>query len=202
MSYRLVGATCGAVSFQPLVGVINKESQTRSSKMTSNAIEGGSTLTDHVSLNPEQYQIGGVFVSNAAYYKDALNKMWKTRDLVSYYGVDSFQDAIITNLSFSISSQNKDGFSFTATLQKANFATGQYVEMGQVTLMSQQDEKSKVTGGSGSSGSAATKSAGMKTKVSQNISDSAYSNYVNSYNGGSSSGPAQRGSAGHDGAGR
>ena len=46
----------------PKTGTITQETVTKSSKMTSNAIEGGSSIEDHVYLNPEQIQIVGVVV--------------------------------------------------------------------------------------------------------------------------------------------
>ena len=140
MAYRLSGKKSGAISFLPATGTITQETMTKSSKMTSNAIEGGSSIEDHVYLNPEQFQIVGV-----------------------------------------------DGFSFTATLQKANIVSGAYVEIGQEPLMSKQDSAKTVS------------SAGLKTTVSKQISQSAYAAYVSSYNGKSSSGPTQRKTASYNG---
>ena len=105
---------------------------------------------------------------------------------------------LITNLQLKNDASNKKGFSFTATLQKANIVSGSYVEIGQKQLMSQED-KSK--GGESKAPAAAkeTKAAGLKTTVSKQISQSAYAAYVNSYNGKSSSGPTQRKTASHNG---
>lgn len=196
MAYQLVGKTCGTVVFQPFEGTMTGESETASSKMTSNAIEGGGSIEDHVTLNPEQIQVSGTIVKKASYYLGALKKMQKTRDLITYYGNTSFADGIITNLSIKRAPSNEDGFTFTATLQRANIVSAQYVEMGQVTLMSQQDAASPTKN---STQTSSTKSSGMKTTVSTNISQSAYSSYVNSYNSPSGSGPAQRTSKGYSG---
>ena len=189
MAYTITGRKTGTVKFQPNTGTITQETMTKSSKMTSNAIEGGSTIEDHVSLNPEQLQIAGVVVKNHGSYKSKLEAMWKNRDLVTYAGKFRVTDYVIINLQMKNLPSNKKGFAFTATLQKANISSGQYVELGQVLLMSQQDqgEKSKGTGQT-----EAVKAAGLKTKVSEQISQSSYAAYVNSYNGGSSAGPNQR----------
>lgn len=199
MAYQLVGKNCGTVVFQPFEGTMTGESETASSKMTSNAIEGGGNIEDHVTLNPEQIQISGTIVKHASYYLDALKNMRKTRDLVTYYGNTSFADGIITNLSIKRATSNKDGFTFAATLQRANIVSAQYVEMGQVMLMSQQDAASSTSKGASSTQTSSTKSSGMKTTVSTNISQSAYTNYVNSYDSPSGSGPTQRTSKGYSG---
>jgi len=202
MSYSLTGKKTGSISFTPETGTITQETLTRSSKLTSNAIEGGSTIEDHVYLNPEQLQVEGVVVKNHNSYKSRLEDMWRKRDLVTYTGKVRVSDYVITSLQIKNSAANKKGFRFSATLQKANIVSGQYVEMGQTTLMSQQDTQS----GNGSAASksqtaqtASTKSAGLKTTVSQGISQSAYASYVNSYNGKSSTGPLQRSTASYNG---
>ena len=83
MAYRLTGRKSGMVSFTPRTGTVNKETITKSSKMTSNAIEGGSSIEDHVYLNPEQFQISGVVVRNHSSFRSRLEAMWKNRDLVT-----------------------------------------------------------------------------------------------------------------------
>lgn len=198
MAYRLTGKKSGTVSFLPKTGTITQETITKSSKMTSNAIEGGSSIEDHVYLNPEQIQIVGVVVKNYSSYQSRLESMWKNRDLVTYVGKFRVSNYVITNLQLKNDSNNKKGFSFTAMLQKANIVSGSYVEIGQTQLMSQQDK----AGGNESKAPAAakeTKAAGLKTTVSKQISQSAYAEYVNSYNGKSSSGPTQRKTASHNG---
>lgn len=194
MAYKITGRKSGTVMFQTGTGTITQETMTKSSKMTSNAIEGGSSIEDHVYLNPEQFQIVGVVVKNYSSYKSRLESMWKNRDLVTYVGKFRVSNYVIINLQMKNSSTNKKGFSFTATLQKANIVSGQYVEMGQTTLMSQQDsgEKSPAQ-------TSATKAEGLKTTVSKEISQSSYAAYVNSYNGGSSAGPNQRKTSSYNG---
>lgn len=191
MSYKLTGRKSGSITFNPSTGTITRETLTRSSKMTSNAIEGGSSIEDHVYLNPEQLQIEGVVVKNHNANKAKLEAMWKQRDLVSYVGKIRVSDYVITNLQIRNESGNRNGFQFSATLQKANIVSGQYVEIGQTPLMSQQDAADN-SNAAVSQQTVATKAAGLKTTVAQQISQSAYTAYVNSYNAKSSAGPAQR----------
>jgi len=194
MSYTLTGLKSGTVTFDPSTGTITQEVATKSSKMTSNAIENGSSMEDHVYLNPEQLQITGVIVKNHNAFKDQLESMWKNRDLVTYTGKIRVSNYVIINLQIKNGSSNKNGFQFTATLQKANVVSGQYVEIGQSTLMSQQDSGKK-----SDTQAAKVKAAGLKTTVSQQISQSAYSSYVDSYSGKSSAGPTQRTTTSYNG---
>ncbi len=207
MAYRITGRKTGTVTFTPTTGTILQETLTRSSKMTSNAIEGGSSVEDHVYLNPEQLQIEGVVVKNHSSFRSILESMWKSRDLISYVGKIRVSDYVITNIQFKNDAANKKGFKFTATLQKANIVSGQYVEMGAVMLMSQQDaaaeEKKPVdaapAASKNKSQTSSTKSSGLKTTTSKQISQSSYAAYVNSYNGKSSSGPTQRKTSSYNG---
>lgn len=201
--YQLIGRKTGIVRFSKTTGTITQETLTKTSKMTSNAIENGSSIEDHVYLNPEQLQIGGVVTKNHSSYRSMLDAMWKNRDLVTYVGKIRVTDYVITNLQIKNVSSNKRGFQFTATLQKANIVSGQYVEMGRELLMSEQDAQE--TSGSIKKESAVSvqtsekKSAGLQTTVSQKISQSAYAAYVDSYGGKSSSGPSQRSAASYNG---
>ena len=128
MAYRLSGKKSGAISFLPATGTITQETMTKSSKMTSNAIEGGSSIEDHVYLNPEQFQIVGVVVKNHSAFRSRLEAMWKNRDLVTYVGKFRVENYVIISLQMKNDSGNRDGFSFTVTLQKANIVSGAYVD--------------------------------------------------------------------------
>ena len=49
MAYTLTGRKSGTVRFNPMqTGVVEKESESYSSTVTSNPIENGSTINDHV----------------------------------------------------------------------------------------------------------------------------------------------------------
>lgn len=194
--YQLIGRKTGIVRFSKTTGTITQETLTQTSKMTSNAIENGSSIEDHVYLNPEQLQIGGVVTKNHSSYRSMLEAMWKNRDLVTYLGKVRVTDYVITNLQIKNVSSNKNGFQFTATLQKANIVSGQYIEIGQEILMSEQDAKEKTAA---SAQTSEKKSAGLQTTVSQKISQSAYAAYVDSYSGKSSSGPSQRSATSYNG---
>lgn len=188
MAYVLSGRKCGTVRFEPDSGTVQKESLTKSSKMTSNAIENGSNIEDHVYKNPEQMQISGVVVGgmDAA---TALENMWEQRDLVTYVGRFRRSNLIITNLKMDVDKGNRDGCLFSATLQKVVIVSSSYVEISGIRLMSSQD------------GIAGIKSRGLATTSSENVTASAYADYVSSYNRQSNNGPNARKTASYNGAG-
>ena len=188
MAYVLSGRKCGTVRFEPDSGTVQKESLTKSSKMTSNAIENGSNIEDHVYRNPEQMQISGVVVGgmDAA---AALEDMWSQRDLITYAGRFRESNLIITSLKLDVDKGNRDGCTFSATLQKVTIASSSYVEIGGVGLMSSQD------------GAAGIKSNGMVTTSGETVTAGAYADYVSSYSRQSNNGPNARKTTSYNGMG-
>lgn len=86
-------------------------------------------------------------------------------------------------------SKNRNGCSFSASLQKANISNSVYVEIGYVPTMAEEDGKVKD----------GVKKAGLTTTVNDNISANAYKKYVDSYNGSYSNGPSARKKAAYSG---
>ena len=61
MAYTLTGRKSGTVRFNPMqTGVVEKESESYSSTVTSNPIENGSTINDHVNNASGTLNISGV----------------------------------------------------------------------------------------------------------------------------------------------
>lgn len=189
MAYVLEGKKCGAVRFKPDSGTIQKESTTKSSKMTSNAVETGSTIEDHVYKNPEQIQLSGIIIGGMAGYTTLYN-MWKQRDIVTYTGRLREANLIITNLKADWDKSNRDGCMFSITLQKANIASSSYADISGFQTMSNQD------------GASGVRAEGMKTTSSSSITESAYVKYVESYSTQSNNGPNARKTTSYDGMGR
>ncbi len=191
MAYRIMGRKCGAIRFNPDTGTIDKESRTMSSKMTSYALETGSTVSDHVYKNPEQVQLGGILIGGMDELI-RLRQMWECRDLVSYEGRIRVDNMVIINLQEGTATSNLHGGSFTATLQRATMVSSSYVEVSKIMLMSEAD-------GDRGGQQAPVKNAGVQPVASQQVSENAYEKYVASYNGKSSSGPGQRKTASYNG---
>lgn len=190
--YILQGTKCGAVRFEPAIGVVNKETVSRSSNVTDNPIEGGSSISDHVYTQPRSFQIAGTVVNGAAAIA-ALDAMWKKGDILTYTGRNRIGNLVIQNLQSTHDPKNRNGFTFTATLKQITIGSS---EAGSaIQMMSAQDAAaSSGVNASSNSQTAKTKADGLKTTVSETISASAYASYVNTYNSkpASSAGPTSR----------
>jgi len=201
MAYTLTGQKCGVVRLDPRqTGIVSAESAQYSSKATSNPIENGSDINDHVVCDPEKYTLTGMTIGGSGSV-DTLKRMWKERDILEYTGRIHVASCVITSLKQDISAKNKTGTSFTIQLQVVNVTSAGYVASGE-QLMSMQDADateaaapmSTTAKSSGTNQTKATTADGLKTTTAQSISSSAYAAYVRSYASkpASSSGPSSR----------
>lgn len=201
MAYTLTGQKCGVVRLDPRqTGIVTAESSQYSSKATSNPIENGCEINDHVVTDPEKYTLTGVTIGGSA-ASDTLKRMWKEGDILEYAGRIHVSSCVIISLKQDIAAKNMNGVSFTLQLQVVNITTAGYSASGE-QLMSAQDAN---TGESAAAMNSAAKSKGtnqkktttadgLKTTTAQAISSSAYASYVKSYASkpASSSGPSSR----------
>ena len=201
MAYILTGKKCGVVRLDPKqTGIVTAESASYSSKATSNPIENGSDINDHVVTDPVKYTLTGVTIGGDA-AAATLRKMWKERDILDYIGRGRVSSCVITSLKQDISSKNKTGVGFTIQLQVVNITSAGYVASGE-QLMSMQDADTgenaapmnSTAQSSGTNQKKATTADGLKTTTAQSISSSAYAQYVQSYASkpDSSGGPSSR----------
>lgn len=197
--YTLEGRKCGTIRFEPTTtGVVNSEDVTRSSTITDNPVEGGSNIQDHVFHQPLSFQISGVAI-NGADTISALQKMWKSGDIITYTGRNRIENLVIQQLRSTHDAAHKTGFSFTATLKQITLGssegsgTSTMVEQDTAAAASLPASTSKAVQKT-SSQTAKTRADGLKTTVSTSISSSAYASYVNSFNSkpASSAGPTSR----------
>lgn len=201
MAYTLTGKKCGVVRLDPRqTGIVTAESAQYSSKATSNPIENGSDINDHVVRDPEKYTLTGVTIDRSASV-DTLKRMWKEGDILDYVGRIRISSCVITSMKQDISAKNKTGVAFTIQLQVVNITSAGYVASGE-QLMSMQDADTgesaapmnNTTRSSGTNQKKATTADGLKTTTAQSISSSAYARYVQSYASkpDSSGGPSSR----------
>lgn len=209
MAYTLTGQKCGVVRLDPRqTGIVSAESAQYSSKATSNPIENGSDINDHVVTDPVKYTLTGVTIGGDS-AAATLRRMWKERDILEYIGRGRVSSCVITNMKQDISAKNKTGVSFTIQLQVVNITSSGYVASGE-QLMSMQDADTgesaapmnNTAKSSGTNQKKATTADGLKTTTSQSISSSAYAAYVRSYSAkpASSGGPSSRQQASFSGA--
>lgn len=197
--YTLEGRKCGTIRFEPTTtGVVNSEDVTRSSTITDNPVEGGSNIQDHVFHQPLSFQISGVAI-NGADTISALQKMWKSGDIITYTGRNRIENLVIQQLRSTHDAAHKTGFSFTATLKQITLGSSEgsgtftMVEQDTAAAASLPSSTSKSVQKT-SSQTAKTRADGLKTTVSTSISASAYASYVDSFNSkpASSAGPTSR----------
>lgn len=170
MAYTITGEKCGTVRLDAeKTGVVVTESVQRSSKVTSNPVEKGSDINDHVINDPVVFSITGVFLDEDQ--SDILERMWKEKDVVEYTGRTRISDCVITSFKSDISADNKNGSRFTVSLKVINRVSAEYVESGEQMMSAQDANASKKVS---KSQTKSTTADGLHTTVSQTISSSAY----------------------------
>ncbi len=193
MAYTFTGKQTGVVRFeQDSSGVVTKESESFTSRVTSNPVESGADINDHVINDSERITITGVIIGGSA-ARAALLNMRDKRDIVTYTGRTRLSDLVFTQLTFDYEAKNKDGSGFKAQLQKVVINSAQTVDVGAAPMTAQDAGKTSTSQAN------QTANAGTQTAVAQYISGTAYESYVNSYNGDSSPGPDTRTTASYDG---
>lgn len=122
MAYTITGRKCGTVRFEPkTVGNIQTEQVSMSSKVTSNPIESGGDINDHVIKDPMKFTISGVIIGGQQ-AQSTLQNMRERRDIVSYTGRNRVSNLVITSLTFDASAKNAKGL-----LLQSNLSAGQHI---------------------------------------------------------------------------
>lgn len=194
MAYTLTGRKGGTVRFVPLdTGVVEKESESYSSSVTSNPIEDGADINDHVNNAMGQLTISGTIIGGERAI-NALKMMRDSRDILTYTGVTRLGGLVFTSLKFDRTYKNRNGASFSATLKQIRTSSSEYVSMNGAESMTSQD-----AGKSGNAQLAKTKNAGQKTIAIQTVSAASVERRQAAYKGGSSSAPLTRKTGGYSG---
>ena len=141
MAYTLTGRKGGTVRFVPFEnGVVEKESESYSSSVTSNPVEDGADINDHVNNAAGQLTISGTIVGGDSAI-NALKAMRESRDIITYTGVTRMANLVFTSLKFDRSYKNRNGASFSATLKQVKLVSSEFVPMDSEVLMSSQDAR-------------------------------------------------------------
>lgn len=198
MAYTISGRKSGTVRFLPDNGTVQKESISMSSSVTTNPIEDGSDINDHVIKSPKKFSVNGVLIGGQS-GRQILESMRDRRDILTYSGRMRINNLVITSLSFDYSSDNATGSSFKASFQQVQISSSAVVAVSAEQTMSQQD--ADATTSYSHAQTATTSSDGLKTTAIDMISSSAYGQYVESYNNkpASSTGPLERQTASYSG---
>ena len=191
MAYTLTGRKGGTVRFVPFEnGVVEKESESYSSSVTSNPVEDGADINDHVNNAAGQLTISGTIVGGDS----AINALKESRDIITYTGVTRMANLVFTSLKFDRSYKNRNGASFSATLKQVKLVSSEFVPMDSEVLMSSQD-----AGKTDNQQLAKTASMGMTTASLQSVSSASAERYREAYDTPSSSAPLTRSTGGYDG---
>lgn len=165
MAYTLTGRRGGTVRFVPLEnGVVEKESESYSSSVTSNPVEGGADINDHVNNAAGTLSISGTIIGGESAI-NALKAMRDSRDILTYIGVTRMTNLVFTSLKFDRSYKNGNGAAFTAAFKQIQTTTSEYVPMDAAVSMVNQDADK-----SSNSQLKKTASRGMTTVALESVS--------------------------------
>lgn len=194
MAYTLKGQKGGTVRFMPFQnGLVEKESESYSSSVTSNPIENGSDINDHVNNDAGTFSISGTIIGGESAV-NALKAMRDSRDILTYTGVSRITNLVFTSLKFDRSYKNKNGASFSASFKRVQTTSPEYVPMGESLPMTSQD-----AGKSDDTQLAKTANAGMTTVSLQSVSSASLERHGAAYTQLSSSAPLMRITGGYNG---
>lgn len=194
MAYTLKGQKGGTVRFMPFQnGLVEKESESYSSSVTSNPIENGSDINDHVNNDAGTFSISGTIIGGESAV-NALKAMRDSRDILTYTGVSRITNLVFTSLKFDRSYKNKNGASFSASFKRVQTTSPEYVPMGESLPMTSQD-----AGKSDDTQLAKTANAGMTTVSLQSVSSASLERHGAAYTQLSSPAPLMRITGGYNG---
>lgn len=194
MAYTLTRRKGGTVRFVPMQnGVVEKESESYSSSVTSNPVEGGADINDHVNNAAGKLTISGTIIGGKAAI-NALKAMRNSRDIIKYTGKARIGNLVFTSLKFDYSYKNKNGATFSATLTQILTTSPEYVLMNTKKTMTSQD-----SGKSKKKQLKKTKKAGLKTKSLQTVSSASKEKYKLANKRKSNSAPLTRKTGGYSG---
>ena len=194
MAYTLTGRKSGTVRFNPMqTGVVEKESESYSSTVTSNPIENGSTINDHVNNDAGSFSISGTIVGGEGAIK-ALKALRDSRDIITYIGVCRVTNLFFTSLKFDRSYNNKNGAAFSATFKRVQTTSPEYIPAGESLPMTSQD-----AGKFDDAQLSKTANAGLTTVSLQSVSPASLERHTAAYSLPSSTAPMTRLTGGYSG---
>lgn len=151
-------------------GVVKTEDVTYKNKVTSNPVETGSSVNDHVFIENNGFSITATVIDGTL--RDILMNMRDNRDLLKYRGIESFDDIVITSLKMTPSAQNETGFELAMSFQKIEFVTAQKVKINK--SMAKADEAVKKASPAAKSQTKPTSNKGTQTAEKSSVSAQDY----------------------------
>ncbi len=112
------------------LSVVESENPEYSNDITSNPVEQGTDITDHVRQNPISFSISGVVTGEKAAETIArLRKYQNDGAMLRYVGRNAVDNLIIEKLSTTHDNSIRNGFTFDISLKHVRIAKGQQTEI-------------------------------------------------------------------------
>ncbi len=193
MAYTL-SSNKGTIRFIPFkTGIVEKESESYSSSVTSNPIERGGEINDHVNNAAGTLDISGTIIGGESAV-NTLKAMRDSRAIMTYTGVTRMSNLVFTSLKFDRSYSNSKGATFSASFKQIQTTAAGYVSMNGNEPMTSQD-----AGKSSNPQLSKTANTGLTTVSLESVSSSSAERYSASYTQPSSAAPTTRMTEGYNG---
>ncbi len=112
------------------LSVVESENPEYSNEITSNSVELGTDIADHVRQNPISFSISGVVTGeNAAEAIARLRKYRNDGTVLRYIGRNVVDNLVIEKLSTTHDNSIRNGFTFDISLKHVRIAKGQQMEI-------------------------------------------------------------------------
>lgn len=119
-------AKLGGVEFS----VLESEDITESATVTSNPVEDGKDISDHVKQESSQLAISGLITGEYARSQFEKLKGYKESGRpVDYIGRERFKNMVIENINRNYDKSNKEGFSFNLSLREVRVTTAKRINI-------------------------------------------------------------------------
>lgn len=176
-------------------GVVTSEKVSFKNKATSNPIEDGSNVNDHVTLDPTSFSITGILVGGDE-ARLTLEAMRDNRDLLEYKGTRELDNLVILSLDEDSTAQNKNGVGITISFQQMNLVASQKTDVKMT--MPQQDASAKTSENTKAESNQGTKTTKSKSSGKSSSSGSSSASSTSGSTSASSSSRLASYNAGYD----
>ncbi len=109
---------------------VTDERETFSSNVTDYAVEDGQSISDHVQVLPEAYQVDAVMTGRDALgMKDKLYKYWQDGQVLRYVGRSIFHSVVIRDMHIDTGVNIANGYFISLSLKQVRTSAPEYVEL-------------------------------------------------------------------------
>lgn len=147
-------AKLGGMSFS----VVTEETFNFRNTVTSNPVENGENITDHVENQPLKIAITGLIVGEyAAQQYELLVQWWREGKPLLYIGRGVAENVVIETFPKTTNKSVSNGFTFTMTLTQIKVATKQTIQINEIVIPKPRVKKTSSKGRSSKNESSVNK---------------------------------------------